>query len=271
MKTKALIVLSGGQDSATCAWWAKRRYDEIHAVTFDYGQRHAVEIAAAQQIASLVGIASHEIAKVGNILSGTSPLISDAPLEQYTDHGSLPGGLEKTFVPARNLLFLTLAANRAYCAGITTLVTGVCQEDYGGYPDCRIEFIEAFEETLNVGLFTGRDGAPGPLMIETPLMFLTKAETVVMAFREGIEAFKSLAWTHTAYDGGLPDGHDHASLLRAKGFEEANIPDPLVVRAWHDGRMKLPTAANYDVVTWPRDTHTLDTILSNIYGRLISQ
>lgn len=173
--TKALVVLSGGQDSTTCLYWAKNQgcYDEIHALTFNYNQRHKREIEAAKAVAQRAGVASHEILDLGPVLKGLSPLVSENELEQYTDFDSLPGGLEKTFVPMRNQLFLTLAANRAYVLGCTTLITGVCQEDFGGYPDCRRVFIDSIEQSCNLGTFTGRDGALSALNIQTPLMDLT--------------------------------------------------------------------------------------------------
>lgn len=248
MKTKVMIVLSGGQDSTTCAFWAKAHDDvELHAITFDYGQRHMIEIDAAREIAKLVGVVSHEVLEVGaGVLRGTSPLVDPtAELEQYADHNSLPGGLEKTFVPMRNQLFLTLAANRAYVKGCSILVTGVCQEDFGGYPDCRRVFIDAIEDACRLGTFTDR-----PFTISTPLMHLTKAQSVELALKLP-GCYNALAYSHTSYDGQYPPvGHDHATLLRAKGFEQANVPDPLILRAWKDGLMMLPDAPNYapDVV-----------------------
>lgn len=247
--TKALVVLSGGQDSTTCLYWAKNQgcYDEIHAVTFNYNQRHQRELDAAQAIAQRAGVASHEIINLGPVLKGLSPLVSENELEQYADFDSLPGGLEKTFVPMRNQLFLTIAANRAYALGCRTLVTGVCQEDFGGYPDCRRSFIDALEAACNEGTFTGRDGAVASLTIQTPLMDLTKAESVDLAARLP-GCFEALAWSHTAYDGEYPPkGNDHATLLRAKGFFEAGRPDPLVVRAVAEGLMDLPETSNYAV------------------------
>lgn len=244
MSSKCLVVLSGGQDSTTCLYWAKQNFDEVHAVTFDYNQRHRIELDSAKTIARNAEVASHEIVTLGPILKGTSPLVSTNELEQYADHNSLPGGLEKTFVPMRNQLFLTIAANRAYVLGITDLVTGVCQEDFGGYPDCRQTFIDALQDACNEGTFTGQDGALDSLSIHTPLMDLTKAESVIMAVENG--AYAALAWSHTAYDGAYPPtGHDHATLLREKGFFEANIPDPLILRANREGLMPLPTTSNY--------------------------
>lgn len=238
--SSCLVVLSGGQDSTTCLYWARDRFDSVHAVTFDYGQRHIRELEAAKKIAADFGVASHEIAAIGPILKGSSPLVSDAPLEQYADHASLPGGLEKTFVPMRNQLFLTLAANRAYVLGITDLVTGVCQEDFGGYPDCRKVFIAALENACNLGTFTGQDGALPALTIHTPLMYLTKAESVELAASMP-QAYLALAYSHTSYDGAYPPtGHDHATLLRKKGFEESGLPDPLILRAVDEGLMEMP-------------------------------
>lgn len=251
-KKKALVVLSGGQDSTTCLFWALREGYEVHTITFDYNQRHRREIESAMMVAgmSLVNPYNVEVLALGPILKGTSPLVSDAPLEQYENHQSLPGGLEKTFVPMRNQLFLTIAANRAFVLGIDTIITGVCQEDFGGYPDCRRVFIDAFEKACDEGTFTAEAGFPEGLRVLTPLMDLTKAASVQLAWsmtQEGFNCYGALAYSHTAYDGAYPPtGHDHATLLRAKGFEEADIPDPLILRAWKEGLLsKLPDTLNY--------------------------
>jgi 7-cyano-7-deazaguanine synthase len=246
-KTKAIVVFSGGQDSTTCLYWALRQGWEVYPISFDYGQKHLVEINAAIKIAEMAGVRyRHEVIDLGDgILAGTSPLVNkNEQLEQYASHYVLPGGLEKTFVPMRNQLFLTIAANRAICVGATKIVTGVCQEDYGGYPDCRRVFINAIQDASNLG--TNDGSAPYlPLQIETPLMNLTKAESVRFA-QELPGCMEALAYSHTAYDGKYPPfGKDHATLLRAKGFEEAGVPDPLVVRAAKEGLMKLPDTENY--------------------------
>lgn len=248
---RSVVVLSGGQDSTTCLFWALNDGHQVDAVTFNYNQRHLVEILAAEKIIEVAKkhypgqIRSHEIISLGPILKGTSPLVSAEKLEQYTDHQSLPGGLEKTFVPMRNQLFLTIAANRAAVYEAQVMITGVCEEDFGGYPDCRTVFIKAVQHACNTGTFTGENGAPKPLGILTPLMKLTKAASVEMALTlRG--CYEALAYSHTAYDGQYPPtGHDHATLLRAKGFIEANVPDPLVLRAWCEGRMELPNTPNY--------------------------
>jgi len=235
MTSKALVLLSGGQDSTTCLFWALQYgFDEVHAVAFDYGQRHAVELDAARKIASNAAVPL-EVISVPDVLVGASPLVSGASLAQYDGFDSLPSGLEATFVPLRNQLFITLAANRAYALGATNLVTGVCQADNGGYPDCTQAFIDSIGHAINTGAFTGRDGAPTRMTIHTPLMNLTKAETVDMALRiDG--CYAALAHSHTAYDGAFPpNGNDHATLLRERGFAEAGVPDPLVLRAISEG------------------------------------
>jgi 7-cyano-7-deazaguanine synthase len=254
-KEKCVVVLSGGQDSTTCLYYAINRGYEVHAITFDYGQRHRCEILSAQYIARLAQIASHRIVTLGQgityegpsgdmnaittapsgILEGTSPLVDpSAQLEQYADHHSLPGGLEKTFVPMRNQLFFTIAANRAFVLGSNTIVTGISSEDYGGYPDCREGFLQAFVTASNRGTFTDRG-----MRILAPLLRKNKADTVRFAMEfEG--CYEALAFSHTSYDGEYPPrGHDHATLLRAKGFEEAGIPDPLLLRAVIEGAMRL--------------------------------
>lgn len=252
-KEPALVILSGGQDSTTCLFWALENFNQVYAVTYNYGQRHAIELEAAKRVVDMAcWVKEHKVIDVGPILQGASPLVSNNELEQYADMHSLPGGLEKTFVPGRNLLFLTLAANHAYARRIFNLVTGVCQEDFGGYPDCRQTFIDAAQETIRRG-FGYDDSDPfSKLTIHTPLMNLTKAESVRLAFSMP-ECWHAMAYTHTAYDGQYPPvGNDHATLLRAKGFYEANLADPLVVRAVMEGLMPLPDTSNYDGYRSPK-------------------
>lgn len=227
---KALVVLSGGQDSTTCLYHAKMNYDEVHAVTFNYGQKHAVELQSARTIAELAGVASHEIVNVGPILAGTSPLVNpEYEVESYASADVLPGGLEKTFVPGRNALFLILAANRAYALRCNAIYTGVCQADSGGYPDCRQDFINSIQETINYG-FRFDDNDPFKVEIITPLMDLTKAESVVLA-QQLPGCMEALAYSHTCYNGATPPcGTCHACLLRSRGFEDAGVADPLVER-----------------------------------------
>jgi len=255
---KALVVLSGGQDSTTCLALAVRDHgaENVRCVTFDYGQRHSREIQAAQDVAMLFGVAQPEVIVVGpQVLAGTSPLTDKtAELEQYTDFQTMDAiignRVEKTFVPMRNALFLTIAANRAVVHGHHWIYTGVCQADNANYPDCRQVFVRAQQHTINMALGfddMDPDGEGEALRIATPLMNLSKAHSIHMLVeRCGPHAFAALAWSHTAYDGQYPPlGHDHATLLRAQGFLEAGWPDPLVLRAYSEGLMELPQTPNY--------------------------
>lgn len=252
----ALVVLSGGQDSTLCLFWALQRWGSgnVAAITFNYNQRHAREIESAVAVAQLAKITSHEILDVGPILSGKSPLTNpDVPLEQYQSYDQMEAVIgtrvETTFVPMRNALFLTLAGNRAEVLDIDNIVTGVCQADNANYPDCRRSFIDMQEQTINHALgYVARSDGVVPLVtkrIHTPLMLLSKAQSVMLAVNTP-GAYPALAWTHTAYDGSYPPtGKDHATLLRAHGFEEACVPDPLVLRAHSEGAMDLPDTVNY--------------------------
>lgn len=249
MNKSALVILSGGQDSTTCLFWAKQHFTEVHAITFNYNQRHALELEAARTVARVAGVASHEVLDIGPILNGVSPLTDpDRDLETYETHDQMEkvigDRVELTFVPMRNALFITLAANRAVCLDTQVLVTGVCQADNANYPDCRQSFIDAQQSSINEAL--GRPETGVPISILTPLMDHSKDASVHFARILGDRAFAALAFTHTAYDGVYPPvGKDHASILRAHGFEKAGLPDPLVLRAWKEGLMPLPSTPNY--------------------------
>lgn len=219
MAQKALVILSGGQDSTTCVFWAIARFgrESVESLTFDYGQRHRVELAAAERVAAHAGIPNVVLPIDTFEAIGGSALTDRAvAVPDMAEDGALP----VTFVPGRNLVFLTFAAAYAWRFDIHHLVTGVAQTDYSGYPDCRRETIDALEETLALGLerrFT----------IHTPLMDLSKKETVLLARELG--AIDAMGLTHTCYRGSVPPcGECAACLLRAKGFADAGIPDPLV-------------------------------------------
>ena len=247
---KALVVLSGGQDSTTCLFWALRHFDEVHAITFDYGQRHRIEIEAACKVAQMAGVADrHEIVRIPDILVSSSPLTSGNALEQYENPEQMDEVIgdrrEVTFVPMRNALFLTIAANRAEALGIPVIVTGVCEMDNANYDDCRGVFIEATERYINTALGHDHRGTQ-PIEIRTPLLHMSKQATVEMAANME-DCWAALAYSHTSYDGKYPPTDmNHANVLRADGFAKADLPDPLVLRAWKEGLMELPATSNYD-------------------------
>lgn len=219
-KESAVVVLSGGQDSTTALYWAKKRFGEVLAVSFDYGQRHSIELQCAEVIAGKAGVA-HEVfdAKFINALSPSALTRDD--IEVACPKGKLP----TTFVDGRNLFFLSMAAVFAKQRGVHYLVTGVSAEDYSGYPDCRRNFIDSLETTLTLAMayeFT----------ILTPMMNISKADEVRMAVELGPDCIEALAWSHTCYEGMLPPcGRCPACELRARGFEQAGYYDPLVLRA----------------------------------------
>jgi 7-cyano-7-deazaguanine synthase len=217
--TSAVVLLSGGQDSTTCLAWAQSRFSEVRSLAIDYGQRHRIELAAAAEVARRAGV-EHAVvpcdsfrALGGNALTGEEPVAGGVRQDS---------GLPNTFVPGRNLIFLTLAAAFAWSRGAASLVTGVCETDYSGYPDCRATTLDALQEAL-------RRGIDAPFIIHAPLMHLTKAATVRLA--RDLGALPLLAWSHTCYNGSVPPcGKCPACVLRAKGFAEAGMPDPLLER-----------------------------------------
>jgi 7-cyano-7-deazaguanine synthase len=220
-----LVIFSGGQDSTTSLYWAREKFKGVHAITFDYGQRHKIEIESAKKIVTLAGVESHEVVDITGMMKTSSPLVDfSREVGQYRSVDELPGGIEPTFIPCRNILFLTITANRAVVKGIRDLVTGVSAIDYGGYPDCRPRFITLMEETL-------RHGLEMEINIHTPMISLSKKDTVLLASKLS-GCMEALAYSHTCYEGKFPPcGQCHACLLRIKGFKEAGIEDPLMDRA----------------------------------------
>lgn len=217
---KALVVLSGGQDSTTCLYWAIDRFggDQVSSVTFDYGQRHRIELDCARRVAEKAGIANVCLPiDTFAVLGGDALTDASIAVSDEADSGT---ELPVTFVAGRNLIFLTFAAAYAYRHNIGHLVTGVAQTDYSGYPDCREETIAALQKAISLGM--DRD-----LQIHTPLMHRSKKDTVELALELG--ALDAMALTHTCYNGERPPcGKCAACELRAKGFAEAGVPDPLL-------------------------------------------
>lgn len=250
--SRAMVVLSGGQDSTTCLFWAKAHYAEVHAITFDYGQLHLLEVKAARKVANMAGVVSHEVLNLRSLLVSTSPLLERKKnVEHYLSVESMAQSvgddLDQSFVPMRNALFLTIGANRLEALGGGDLVTGVCEMDEANFDDCREVFIKATERYINTALGHDHRGTPS-IGIKTPLINKTKAQTVHMA-KEFEGCWEALAYTHTSYDGKYPPVEpNHSNLLRAQGFELAGLPDPLVLRAWKEGLMDLPKSENYNQI-----------------------
>ena len=227
--SKAVVVFSGGQDSTTCLIQALAQYDEVHAITFNYGQRHSQEIAVAQTIAAELGVTAHKVLDLALLNElAISSLTRDAiPVSTQLQENGLPN----TFVPGRNILFLTLAAVYAYQVGAEVVITGVCETDFSGYPDCRDEFVKALNRALCLGL-------EKPLRLVTPLMRLNKAQTWALADRHGRLDYVRER-TLTCYNGVVGDGCGScpACLLRQRGLAEYLADRETILRQLDD---KLP-------------------------------
>ncbi len=213
---KAVILLSGGQDSTTCLYWAIKQFDEVFAIGFDYGQSHKKELEQAKKITSKLGI-SYKIFDVRNLLAKSSLTTNGDHHQKSNINATLPA----SFTSGRNILFLTIAGSYAAEIGAKDIITGVCQTDYSGYPDCRRNTIDAMQLTLSLGL--GIDD----IRVHTPLMYLTKAETWKLAkeldcidviINDTITDYNA---SETVNEWGAGDLNNPASELRARGFYEA--------------------------------------------------
>jgi 7-cyano-7-deazaguanine synthase len=221
----ALVLFSGGQDSTTCAAWALARYERVETIGFDYGQRHAVELAVRPAVLQALRAMSPQWnARLGEdhmLDLGLLGRISDTSLTKDVAIAMQENGLPNTFVPGRNLLFMMVAATLAYRRDLDVLVGGMCETDYSGYPDCRNDTMQSLQTTLNLGMATD-------LRIETPLMWIDKAQTWELARELGGEALVEMVRTetHTCYLGERGQLHDWgygcgvcpACELRAKGY-----------------------------------------------------
>lgn len=209
---RAVVVFSGGQDSTTCLIQALAQYDEVHCVTFDYGQRHRAEIDVARELAHQLGARAHKVLDVTllNELAVSSLTRDSIPVPDYDADAS---GIPNTFVPGRNILFLTLAAIYAYQVQADAVITGVCETDFSGYPDCRDEFVKALNHAVTLGMARN-------VRFETPLMWLNKAQTWALADYWGkLDVVRQQ--TLTCYNGIRGDGCGECAAchLRAKGLE----------------------------------------------------
>jgi 7-cyano-7-deazaguanine synthase len=221
---KAVVLVSGGIDSATCCGFARQDGFELYAMSFSYGQRHSVELDAASKVASFFGITDHKVVNIDLRAFGGSSLTSSLEVPKNREPEK-ECEIPNTYVPARNTIFLSFALGWAEVLGCRDIYIGVNVIDYSGYPDCRPEFIAAYEQMANVATKAAVEGSK--LKIHTPLLLLTKAAIIRAGSAMGID----YGITHSCYDPSV-DGKACSTcdscIIRRKGFEEANVPDPTV-------------------------------------------
>jgi 7-cyano-7-deazaguanine synthase len=223
---KAVCLLSGGLDSSTCLALARRDGFDCYALSFDYGQRHRVELDCAARVAASLGVTQHRVVRFDLRQFGQSALTGDVLVPKGRSVDEMSQEIPVTYVPARNTIFLSFALAWAETLEASDIFIGVNALDYSGYPDCRPEFIEAYEEMANLATKTGVEGRTR-IAIRTPLIQLSKAGIVKLAAELGLD----FRLTHSCYDpdpAGRPCGACDSCLLRQKGFEEAGIVDPLL-------------------------------------------
>jgi 7-cyano-7-deazaguanine synthase len=225
--SKAVVLLSGGLDSATTLAVARSRGHETYAISFNYGQRHRIELEAARRVAHALGAEDHLIVDVDLRSIGASALTSEEAVPKGRSLDEMTAEIPATYVPARNTVFLALALAWAESIAARHIYIGVNALDYSGYPDCRPEFMEAFRKLANLATKAGVQGKG--FEIHTPLISMTKAQII----RLGMELGVDYSLTHSCYDpdpAGRPCGECDSCLLRRKGFQEAGIDDPLMTQ-----------------------------------------
>ncbi|MFW6600433.1 7-cyano-7-deazaguanine synthase QueC [Propionibacteriaceae bacterium Y2011] len=225
MTRKAVVLLSGGLDSTTVLAIAKEQGFEVYALSFRYGQRHEIELGAAQRVAQVAGVSRHVVCDIDLRVFGGSALTADVEVPKHDSAAEISGEeIPITYVPARNTVFLSFALAYAEVVGATDIFIGVNALDYSGYPDCRPEFIAAYERMANLATRAGAEG--NELRIHTPLIELTKGQIVDTGRRLGVD-YSLTSSCYDPDDQGLPCGHCDSCLLRLKGFAEAGLEDPL--------------------------------------------
>lgn len=228
-KRRAVVLLSGGLDSTTTLAIAKQEGYDVHALTFSYGQRHQAELEASRRVASSIGTSQHIVAQIDLRLFGGSALTSDIALPKDRNTDEMSHGIPVTYVPARNTIFLSFALAWAEVLEADNIFIGVNAIDYSGYPDCRPEFINAYQHMADLATRAGVEGRQ-QLKIHTPLIRLSKADII----RRGLELKVDYSLTSSCYDPspeGAACGHCDSCLIRLKGFAEVGITDPITYRA----------------------------------------
>jgi 7-cyano-7-deazaguanine synthase len=221
---RAVVLLSGGLDSAVTLAVARAEGFESHALSFDYGQRHRIEIESARRVAASLGARAHRVAQIDLRVFGGSALTDEIAVPQGRSADEMSHGIPITYVPARNTIFLSYALAWAEVLNCTDIFLGVNAVDYSGYPDCRPEFLRAFEDLAALATKAGIDGAR--FEIRAPLLHLSKAEII----RKGADLGVDFALTHSCYDpsaDGSACGRCDSCQLRRKGFQEAGLVDPI--------------------------------------------
>lgn len=220
---RAVALASGGLDSSTTLALAKNEGFDIYALSFDYGQRHRCELEAAARVAQSLGIQHHMIAKIDLRIFGGSALTADIDVPKDRDSRTISSEIPITYVPARNTIFLSFALGWCEVIGAQDIFIGVNAIDYSGYPDCRPEFLQAFEGLANLATKAGVEGTK--FRIHAPLLYMSKAQII----KAGVSAGVDFSLTHSCYDPtpeGLACGACDSCILRRRGFEEAGVPDP---------------------------------------------
>lgn len=223
--TKAVLLLSGGLDSTTTLAVAKAEGHEVYALSFRYGQRHVHELAAAEGIAAAYGVARHVTLDIDLRAFGGSALTSDIPVPKNRDADAMATGIPITYVPARNTIFLSFALAWADVLGARNIFIGVNALDYSGYPDCRPEYIAAYQQMANLATRGGVEGT-APVTVHTPLIALSKAEIIRLGTSLGVD-YSLTTSCYDPDDSGAACGHCDACTLRLKGFAEAGLADPV--------------------------------------------
>lgn len=224
---KAVCLLSGGLDSATTLAIARSQGFETYALSFRYGQRHALELDSASRVANALGAKQHVVADIDLRSFGGSALTADIDVPKDRDEHAMSDGIPVTYVPARNTVFLSFALAWAETLGANDIFIGVNAVDYSGYPDCRPEYISAFQHMARLATKSGVEGAA--ITIHTPLIQLSKADIIRKGRTLGVDYGLTLSCYDPGSDG-QPCGHCDSCLLRARGFAEAGVADPAIQR-----------------------------------------